>query len=343
MREACEGWQSVGNYSPCGHSTTATFGNRWRETSAVTSSGNCRRLDHTPRDNDLGLGSERMRSTLSCTERLEKSAARGQPVSGGVSSRGLRRSRSLSLGAERRYGEWARSSVQKLLRQDNWLGARSDPVVGISGTAGGYFSDCRGVEPDQISAGQRGSRPFSSSRTGEKFDNGFSKNLRHPKQVTQRRATPFATDADVLPVRSVGVRTGGGGRKGTESGSKEGSMRRGRRKATSVDRWVSPAAAVRVHESESAAPTREEACLASEDGKYGRREQIGLISGGNTVDKLGRGRFDKPEADDSRRDVEAGGWSLGEYGGGHLSPTFGWGDSSLPTRRERGKGYEAPL
>lgn len=91
---------------------------------------------YAPKNNDLGFGSERMRSQTKrdhdCTRRLDS---------------GRHNRSSLSLGAERLYGNSARSSVQHLLREDSRLGYEvlSDYVTAPESSVGRYFYDCGGT------------------------------------------------------------------------------------------------------------------------------------------------------------------------------------------------------
>lgn len=151
-----------------------------------------------------------MRSQSRCDDddRCDRSGRRSGGGDGGTGS-GLRRVRSLSLGAERRYGDWARTSVQHLLRHDNWLGVRSSHPAGPSKTVGGQPSgrgkDNRGI----ADATQQMARPRSSSvgRASSRYKPGRpvpSNTSRHPAQTRERRASPYATDADLS---SVAART----------------------------------------------------------------------------------------------------------------------------------------
>lgn len=152
-----------------------------------------------------------MRSQSRCDDdddRCDRSGRRSGGSGGGTGS-GLRRARSLSLGAERRYGDWARTSVQHLLRHDTWLGVRSSHPAEPSKTVGGQSSwrgkDDRGT----TDATPQMARPRSSSvgrASGRhKPDRPVVSNTsRHPAQTRERRASPYATDADLS---SVAART----------------------------------------------------------------------------------------------------------------------------------------
>jgi len=153
-----------------------------------------------------------MRSQSRCDDdddRCNRSGRRSGGGGGGTGS-GLRRARSLSLGAERRYGDWARTSVQHLLRHDNWLGGRSFHPAGPSQTVGGQPSG-RGKDNRVVTdAKQQIARPRSSSvglASSRSKNHGrpvVSNTSRHPAQTRERRASPFATDADLS---SVAART----------------------------------------------------------------------------------------------------------------------------------------
>lgn len=199
---------------------------------------NRRGRGHAPQDSDLGFGSERIRSGSRCSrgrarERPAHSAATA--VGEGIHSQSRSRRtvaaaakgaanttsfekeapnptppRSLSLGAERRYGDWARSSIQHLLRNDSSLCVRSNPSMAtdtsndkgmVNGATtkpiGGYYSD------DGVRATTTAYRDGRNTLL-------VPRNLRHPPQVTQRRASPYATDLDFRPSWPGGVRTGGG-------------------------------------------------------------------------------------------------------------------------------------
>ncbi|CAM9191938.1 unnamed protein product, partial [Laminaria digitata] len=133
----CEGWDNMGTPSP---RTAAEGIESWRNnaiaTAAATNGGSSggsisrRGRGLAPRDSDLGFGSARMRSAsrhddrcsvTSTGERRRRHRRRRDEIDEGA---GLTRRRSMSLGVEDRYGEWARSSVGDLLRHDSWLGAR---------------------------------------------------------------------------------------------------------------------------------------------------------------------------------------------------------------------------
>lgn len=143
---------------------------------------------------------------------------------------GSRRARSLSLGAERRYGDWARSSVQHLLRQDGWLGVRSPRPTGSFDTIETPCSGYSGKGKDQRrrraaseteTAVQKTGRPRSSPggrlskpANHNHRDGPVARNsARHPAQTRERRASPYATDADLNSATSsrlpAGVPRGG--------------------------------------------------------------------------------------------------------------------------------------
>lgn len=117
----------------------------------------------------------------------------------------MRRVRSLSLGAERRYGDWARTSVQHLLRHDTWLGIRSShPAARPSRTNGGHSPKEEQRRRATTDATQSMARPRSSSvgRASTRIKNPpgrpvVSNTSRHPAQTRERRASPYATDADL--------------------------------------------------------------------------------------------------------------------------------------------------
>lgn len=149
-------------------------------------------------------------------------------ISGAAADAGSQRARSLSLGAERRYGDWARSSVQHLLRQDGWLGVRSPPrPTGSSNTAGEPSSsghskvgskDQRRRRAAPEKAIQQTGRPRSSpggrALNPSKHRDGpgpvARNSARHPAQTRERRASPYATDADFSSAASR-LPAGGGG------------------------------------------------------------------------------------------------------------------------------------
>lgn len=136
---------------------------------------------------------------------------------------GLRRARSLSLGAERRYGDWARSSVKHLLQQDSWLGIRSsDPAPASSATHPSRKTERHLAERSSGGAVNRQARRAAAAGATQKANrhrsspqgasNGSAYNSnapfvpntsRHPAQTRERRPTPYATDADISSVRRV--------------------------------------------------------------------------------------------------------------------------------------------
>ncbi|CAB1109743.1 unnamed protein product [Ectocarpus sp. CCAP 1310/34] len=202
----------------------------WSDDNNTGGRGHRRGRSHTPRDSDLGFGSERMRSTSRCDddEDCRGGGGRRERRSGSVGWRrtgtngdvgpGLRRVRSLSLGAERRYGDWARSSVQHLLRQDGWLGARSfrldppSPVTGSRNTAGGgHSSEQHGGRGKsrwpraETAFEMRRSRssPRDLSQHKNSADGSVMNNRRYSAQTRERRPTPYATDADLSSVCRV--------------------------------------------------------------------------------------------------------------------------------------------
>lgn len=213
------GWDNLGTPSLRGGapspspSTTSAAAATWADTNAsiiTDGSGNRRGRCHIPRNSDLGFGSERMRSQLSGDGDQDHRRRGGRrSSSGGVADAGSRRTRSLSLGAERRYGNWARSSVQHLLRQDGWLGVRSPRPTGPSSTTGepssGYSSEGKGQHRRRAAAEtavQQTARPRSSPGRRVSNRNNFSdgfvvlNSARHPAQTRERRPSPYATDAD---------------------------------------------------------------------------------------------------------------------------------------------------
>ncbi|CAM9862800.1 unnamed protein product [Ectocarpus fasciculatus] len=240
------GWENLGTLSardiaPPTHPLSATAddnGKAWSGTNNTARTpvltggrGNRRGRSHTPRDSDLGFGSERMRSTSRCDDDEDSpGGGRSERRSGSVGWRrtgtngdigpGLRRVRSLSLGAERRYGDWARSSVQHLLRQDGWLGARSfrpDPPSSVTGSpiaaGGGHSSEQRGgggksrrwpraetaLEMRRSRSSPRDLHHRKNCSDGPAMKN----NRRYPAQTRERRPTPYATDADLSSVGRV--------------------------------------------------------------------------------------------------------------------------------------------
>ncbi|CAM9255909.1 unnamed protein product, partial [Hapterophycus canaliculatus] len=189
-------------------------------------SGNRRNRGHTPRDNDLGFGSERMRCRSRCHDDEDRSI-RGrshcsEAEDGSNMDAGLRRARSLSLGAERRYGDWARSSVKHLLQQDSWLGirssypARTSPATHPPNKIERRLSEPRGGgaatdrQANRAAAGTTletnrcpSSLPGASQRREYCNTPVTRNNSRHPAQTRERRPTPYATDADYSSVRRV--------------------------------------------------------------------------------------------------------------------------------------------
>lgn len=161
-------------------------------------SGNRRGRCYTPANSDLGFGSERMRSQSRGDEDQEH-CHRGRKSNSGVAGASLRRARSLSLGAERRYGDWARSSVQHLLRQDGWLGVRPPRPTGSANGGEGQDLHCRRVAVEAV---QQTDRPRPSRKCRASNRNNYSdgpvaiNSARHPAQTRERRASPYATDAD---------------------------------------------------------------------------------------------------------------------------------------------------
>ncbi|CAM9457097.1 unnamed protein product [Ectocarpus sp. 12 AP-2014] len=238
------GWDSLGTPSTRGIAPplTATADDNGRAWSGDNNTaptpvltggrGNRRGRSHTPRDSDLGFGSERMRSTSRCDDDEDCRGASGRRerrngsvgwrrigTNGDIGS-GLRRVRSLSLGAERRYGDWARSSVQHLLRQDGWLGVRSlrpDPpptVTGSPNTAGGGHSSEQRGGGGKSRRWSRAETAFEMRRSRSSPRNlchrknsgdgsAMKNNRRYPAQTRERRPTPYATDTDLSSVYRV--------------------------------------------------------------------------------------------------------------------------------------------
>lgn len=95
--------------------------------------GNRRGRAYVPKNNDLGFGSERMRSQTrrdpDCTRRLDSERRSNQS--------------SLRLGTERPYGNSARP-IQHLLRDDRRLDydVRPDRATAPESSVGRYFHDC---------------------------------------------------------------------------------------------------------------------------------------------------------------------------------------------------------
>lgn len=113
VSDACHGWTTPASPSQ----VTTAFepqGNDMPRTAwggphpAATGVRNHWGQDSLPRENDLRLGSERMRSRIG-----------GDYMRTGSWIPVKHPSRPSSVGADRRYGKWTQSSVQFLLRHDN--------------------------------------------------------------------------------------------------------------------------------------------------------------------------------------------------------------------------------
>ncbi|CAM9543969.1 unnamed protein product [Scytosiphon promiscuus] len=233
------GWDNLGTPSPRGiapppppsANAVAQGGTAWSGTNHAAAclftggNGNRRSRCHTPRDNDLGFGSERLRSRSRCGDDEDRCSRRrrrsGKADERGSTDAGLRRARSLSLGAERRYGDWARSSVKQLLQQDSWLGvrsshrARASPAIHLSNkvertlsgmsSGGAVARQARRMAAETThKANQSRSSPRGPSYGSACRDTPVVRNnSRHPAQTRERRPTPYATDADLSSVRRV--------------------------------------------------------------------------------------------------------------------------------------------
>lgn len=323
----------MGTPSPRGGPLTIDgFGTKCRDTATIASGGNRRGRTHAPMDSDLGFGSKRMRSELRCDDRRARSVNSGRRSSGTTSSAGSRRQRSQSLGADRRYGDWTRSSVQYLLQHGSCVGVRSDPLVKSTSTIAGYSSDRGKVE--NASTMHMSRNTFSASEGG--YPNSCFRSSRHPAQVTQRRAAPYATDSDVFRFRQRSVRSGSGnGDKSNHgSGGTENSRRSGRT-ATATDRRAVPADTV-ARRYDTTTRTRDLGRRASEVDVLGLEivDRADSSAGGGRR----RGRSAQSATGPWRHSDESRDWSTGEYAGGQFSPTPRWDDSSLPTGRESGQG-----
>ncbi|CAM9319621.1 unnamed protein product, partial [Discosporangium mesarthrocarpum] len=77
--------------------------------------GNRRGRGEPPPDNDLGFGSDRI---VSNTRHHGRATCHLHAMDSGPDNSAKRRPRSLSLGAEQRYGHWAGSTLHELLRHD---------------------------------------------------------------------------------------------------------------------------------------------------------------------------------------------------------------------------------
>eukprot|EP00752_Nemacystus_decipiens_P001380 g1367.t1 len=226
------GWDNLGTPSPRGGApppptSSATTSSTpaaasWTDNNVVVlngGSGNRRGRCYTPRNSDLGFGSERMRSqSRDYDDQGDHCRRRGRRISNGsgVADADSRRARSLSLGVERRYGDWARSSVQHLLRQDGWLGVRSPRPAGSFETPGelsaGHGSGRKDQRRRRAAAAetrQQKGRPRSSPGGGRvsnpnTYRDGpvVRNSARHPAQTRERRASPYATDADISSAAS---------------------------------------------------------------------------------------------------------------------------------------------
>lgn len=277
----------------------------------VTGARNRRGRGQAPRDSDLGFGPERMHSE----ER------------GNLAPNAARRPRSLSVGAEKRYGDWARSSVQKLLRQDDWLDGRTRPPRPGSG---GYLDRVNGEEGEATAAGAITPRALKEGENRASSPSGLYRmsNSRHPAQVTQRRATPYATDLDV-PLRQR-VRRGGDG------GGMSACSKGGRAEKTSPIQLIRPFEAAR---------TSDLVRVASQADTLGLRRQAGSVSRAGSVD---RGRTVHAPIDTMGETwgrtvdglaTEVRGWSCTEHGRGDFSSTMPWDDPG--NKVGVGPGYES--
>lgn len=308
---------------------------------APRASGNRRGRGHAPRNNDLGFGSERMRSESRDYDSDHRSRRGGSGVGSGGRRSSHRdiasasrvdssRARSLSLGAERRYGDWARSSVQHLLRHDGWLGVRSSPTAARPASAGGYPSD-RAVRPSSADhrmaelvsgtnepAGHHQDSLLASASLGGRCNHSLRSYSRHPAQVTQRRATPYATDKDGFSPKGGGVRSGGGDGRG------RGMMRR-RSAATS-----NPGA--------PSARTRYLVRVSSQIETLGlrnkQRHSAAGSSGRGGTGYAGAGAKSPGESwrrgrRSSSNEPRSSGWSAEAYCGREISPTLRWDESRV--------------
>lgn len=302
---------------------------------------------NTPRDSDLGFGSDRMRSDARDSD-LASDRARDGRITGRKTGN---RPRSFSLGAERRYGDWARSSVQHLLRHHSWLGMRTNPDgarsphantngdgASTNNSAGNSRESNRNT--DQVGVGGGGStkatteEPTESTRREERVAsrscgplsdprNNYS---RHPPQVTQRHATPYATDLDspptavILPLRQRGIRSGGWSVRAVGNAAGEGKGRRRGRSASACS--IDPAATpTRSRHLERAASLTDIPGRQGDNGEGGR-VRIAIGGGG------GRGGIIRSLARAVGNVMGSRGRGQGkeELRGGELSPTLRWSD-----------------
>lgn len=344
----------------------------------VTTTGdrNRRGRSRAPKDNDLGFGSERMVAQVARSRSVTQSAG-GRSGRDDVENAGggaaARRPRSLSLGAVRRYGDWARSSVQNLLRHDCWLGVRSSPTMGTATAANPAEPSTTPVEPATTPrrAANQDQENRSSRYTSSRFPGWFSfrKNYsRHPVQVTERRATPYAIEADLHHTANIrshqqGVRTGGGNGDGDNAGRRT-------REPSTVARPFDAGSAVRprnvVREASQADMAGAEGVIASNRGGgggsggqgYDRNYSSATTAATAAVAAAAKGVWGAAEEGagawdrtDNGMDHRGRGWSKTEHGGGELSLTRRWGEhypspSGQGRRRSaeggtKGEGYSA--
>ena len=178
----CEGWDNLGTPSL----RTASDGiESWRNTATATATvnggggggGGSGRISRrgrglAPRDSDLGFGSARMRSALRLDHHYSATTVDGRrrhrrrrdEIDEGV---GLTRRRSMSLGVEIGYGEWARSSVGDLLRHDSWLGARCHTADACTVDRGGVESAAAAAQGGRCGGDNHSTGHESSRNYGE--------------------------------------------------------------------------------------------------------------------------------------------------------------------------------
>lgn len=150
--------------------------------------GNHRGRSHRPRDHGLEIGSEPMlskKNTLDIPHDRHRAFVR-------------RRSRSLSLSSERRYGAWAQSSIQHLLKQDVELASDNPPVASVgSKTTAGSERGSPALTGATRAAEERLVQVVSP-RSGH-----HSSDPRHRAEVIQHTTTPHATASQAPPQQSV--------------------------------------------------------------------------------------------------------------------------------------------
>lgn len=339
----------MGNPSP---RTAAEGIESWRNnaiaTAAATNGGSSggsisrRGRGLAPRDSDLGFGSARMRSAsrhddrcsvTSTGERRRRHRRRGDEIDEGA---GLTRRRSMSLGVEDRYGEWAQSSVGDLLRHDSWLGARC------------HTADARAVDRSRA-------EPAAAAAQGDRCggDHHFTghESSRYHGEGGKRRVAPYATDADIFEVQQQGLRTGGGRGGERGGGGGEGSRssdrwddRNEQRQAMSAvtDRRV---ASVGGAERGGEGTTRGLGRGRGRVGASGTRRQGGGGHGeGRATNATHSGDVAARRSGELRGELTGLGAEFhggGGGGGGQFSPTRRWDDGSLPTGRDRAREHAA--